>query len=178
MSRLDDIFFLGQLPLCTFFAKRLLLKSTAPPLDGARLKALLRRDAYILNRRRQTLSQALEDCDEQIAAVTSIRKRARLAFKRKDTLDPLTAAPSLRVRRYSRYVPEVTWRQSFVPVYREVDPAAPLDSDPFLPARNAGVSPIKLIGETFRLNNSPQGSSRSLGDAKRDSEDAAFFDAL
>ena len=77
-----------------------------------------------------------------------------------------------------RYVPEVTWRQSFVPVYREVDPAAPLDSDPFLPARNAGVSPIKLIGETFRLNNSPQGSSRSLGDAKRDSEDAAFFDAL
>ena len=178
MSRLDDIFFLGQLPLCTFFAKRLLLKSTAPPLDGARLKALLRRDAYILNERRQTLSQALEDCDEQIAAVTSIRKRARLAFKRKDTLDPLTAAPSLRVRRYSRYVPEITWRQSFVPVYREVDPAAPLDSDPFLPTRNAGVSPIKLIGETFRLNNSPQGSSRSLGDAKRDSEDTAFFDAL
>jgi hypothetical protein len=39
MARLDDIFFLGQVPLCTFFAKRLLLKSTAPPLAGQHKRA-------------------------------------------------------------------------------------------------------------------------------------------
>ncbi|KAH8047094.1 hypothetical protein JL722_13251 [Aureococcus anophagefferens] len=135
MARLDDIFFLGQVPLCTFFAKRLLLKSTAPPLDGARLKALLRRDAYILKHRRETLKTALDDCDEQIAAIDSIRKRARLAYKKKDTIDPFAETPGLRVRRYSRRA-RVSWHQSFVPVYREVDPATPLDGyDPNFRAR-------------------------------------------
>ena len=78
-SRLDDIFFMGQIPLCVFIAKRLILKSTAPPLDGSRLKALLRRDAFILKNRRDLLETALKDCDEQILAVNSIRRRARHA---------------------------------------------------------------------------------------------------
>ncbi|KAH8069973.1 hypothetical protein JL721_5516 [Aureococcus anophagefferens] len=177
MARLDDIFFLGQVPLCTFFAKRLLLKSTAPPLDGARLKALLRRDAYILKHRRETLKTALDDCDEQIAAVDSIRKRARLAYKKKDTIDPFAETPGLRVRRYSRFVPEVSWHQSFVPVYREVDPATPLDGyDPNFP--RTAVSPIKLFGNTFRLQSPRRASDAAEGRRDSDASEFEFYDAL
>ena len=177
MARLDDIFFLGQVPLCTFFAKRLLLKSTAPPLDGARLKALLRRDAYILKHRRETLKTALDDCDEQIAAVDSIRKRARLAYKKKDTIDPFAETPGLRVRRYSRFVPEVSWHQSFVPVYREVDPATPLDGyDPNFP--RTAVSPIKLFGNTFRLQSPRRASDASEGRRDSEASEFEFYDAL
>ena len=46
-GRLDEILFLGQIPFCAFLAKRLLLKSAPPPLDGARLRAQLRRDASV-----------------------------------------------------------------------------------------------------------------------------------
>ena len=186
-SRLDDIFFMGQIPLCVFIAKRLILKSTAPPLDGSRLKALLRRDAFILKNRRDLLETALKDCDEQILAVNSIRRRARLTYVRTDTINPMSPAPALRVKRYSRYVPDVTWRQSFVPVYREIDPATPLDGpDPELASR-AGLSPIKAAFPSLRRLGSKQGSRRrrsgsisdvvdeESGRARADSNE--FFDA-
>jgi len=166
-SRLDDIFFLGQIPLCVFVAKRLILKSTAPPLDGSRLRALLRRDAYILRHRRDELETALKDCDEQIAAVESIRRRARLSYIKKDTINPMSPAPALRVKRYSRYVPEVQWRQSFVPVYRELDPATRLDGpDPEATSR-AGLSPLKF-GSLRRLG------SRQRAWSKRRDSDGSF----
>lgn len=187
MARLDDIFFLGQVPLCTFVAKRLLLKSTAPPLDGSRLKALLRRDAYILKHRKRELEMAMQDCDEQIAAVNSIRRRARLAFKKKDTINPLADAPALKVKRYTRYVPEVQWRQSFVPVYRELDPATPIDAegDPYPtgggPPLRRNPSPLK---GSFARALSRASSSLSSDDPHRNSSDFGrrdsddFFDAI
>ena len=51
VARLDDILFLGHLPFCGCFAKRLLLKTTPPPLDGARLRAQLRREKRAMRRR-------------------------------------------------------------------------------------------------------------------------------
>ena len=127
VARLDDILFLGHLPFCVFFAKRLMLKTTPPPLDGARLRAQLRRDEFVLTERKKQLEEAIEDCEDQLETVATIRRRARLTYRRKESDDPLGPVETLRVKRYIQRVPKIEWRQSFVPVYRELDPTVPVD---------------------------------------------------
>lgn len=127
VTRLDDILFLGHLPFCVFFAKRLMLKTTPPPLDGARLRAQLARDAFVLRDRQRSLREALDDCEDQLECVSTIRRRARLTYRRQGKDDPLGPMEELRVKRYTQRVPTIAWRQSFVPVYRELDPTVPVD---------------------------------------------------
>ena len=73
------------------------------------------------------LEEAIEDCEDQLESVASIRRRARLTYRRKESDDPLGPVETLRVKRYIQRVPKVEWRQSFVPVYRELDPTVPVD---------------------------------------------------
>ena len=91
------------------------------------MRAQLRRDEFVLTERKKQLEEAIEDCEDQLETVATIRRRARLTYRRKESDDPLGPVETLRVKRYIQRVPKIEWRQSFVPVYRELDPTVPVD---------------------------------------------------
>ncbi|KAJ1450273.1 hypothetical protein M885DRAFT_532803 [Pelagophyceae sp. CCMP2097] len=76
-KKFDDVFFLGKLPLFSFVAKRLLSKATAP-VSQKRLEQMLRRDEYVLDRRRAELREALADCEAQCLANQRLKRSVHL----------------------------------------------------------------------------------------------------
>ena len=59
-------------------------------------RAQLRRDEFVLTERKKQLEEAIEDCEDQLETVATIRRRARLTYRRKESDDPLGPVETLR----------------------------------------------------------------------------------
>ena len=76
------------------------------------------------------------------------------------------------MKRYIQRVPKIEWRQSFVPVYRELDPTVPVDWTERARAHGRGraprlFTPRRSFDEVARRRVAPEGVRRRVVDVGR-----------
>lgn len=115
-AQLDAMLFFGQLPVCSFLAKHFLLSPTAP-LQRHALAAMLQRNDTLLRAHAHHLEAHLRECRSQLDTTHHMLDQIHRADEDHVDVEPLTVHSGM-IRRYTQRLPELTWRTTFVPVFR------------------------------------------------------------